>query len=157
MEIVYEFLGWNIKLGDEEDFRADTREINVLLQQLSPGVPEVRMDDVNVVSNLGYFILARDMDAPRGNGHRIVGMATLTERRQLTGRYGYIDDVVVDEAYRGHGIGEQLTIALIEEAKSRGLRHIDLTSNPQRVAANKLYLGLGFVKRETNVYRLKLD
>ena len=35
----------------------------------------------------------------------------------------------------------------------RGAKTVDLTSRPSRVAANKLYQKLGFVLRDTNVYR----
>jgi ribosomal protein S18 acetylase RimI-like enzyme len=31
--------------------------------------------------------------------------------------------------------------------------YVDLTSRPERTAANRLYSRAGFVKRETNVYR----
>jgi hypothetical protein len=31
-----------------------------------------------------------------------------------------------------------------------------LTSNPKRIAANKLYQAMGFERKETNVYRMKL-
>ncbi|NCZ89134.1 MAG: GNAT family N-acetyltransferase, partial [Actinobacteria bacterium] len=33
---------------------------------------------------------------------------------------------------------------------------VDLTSRPSRAAANRLYQRLGFVARETNVYRYEL-
>jgi len=73
------------------------------------------------------------------------------------GRSGYVHDVVVDEAYRGKGIAERLNRRLIEEAQRLGMRHIDLTSGPEREAANRLYLKLGYERRATNVYRKKLD
>jgi ribosomal protein S18 acetylase RimI-like enzyme len=41
----------------------------------------------------------------------------------------------------------------LEIAKARGAKTVDLTSRPSRVAANKLYQKLGFVLRDTNVYR----
>jgi ribosomal protein S18 acetylase RimI-like enzyme len=67
-----------------------------------------------------------------------------------------IEDVVVDEAARGTGTAVALTAAAMEEAKRLGATTIDLTSRPSRVAANKLYQRLGFVQRETNVYRYQL-
>jgi ribosomal protein S18 acetylase RimI-like enzyme len=33
---------------------------------------------------------------------------------------------------------------------------IDLTSRPERIAANILYQKLGFIRRETNAYRYKM-
>ena len=57
---------------------------------------------------------------------------------------------------RGKGIGEKLTQFAIDYAVEQGFAEIDLTSNPTRVAANKLYQKLGFVLRETNIYRLNI-
>jgi ribosomal protein S18 acetylase RimI-like enzyme len=37
------------------------------------------------------------------------------------------------------------------------VRSVDLTSRPSRDAANQLYQRLGFVRRETNVYRYDAD
>ena len=47
--------------------------------------------------------------------------------------------------------------AVHAEAQRLGLRHVDLTSRPAREAANALYQSLGYERRETNVYRLRLQ
>jgi ribosomal protein S18 acetylase RimI-like enzyme len=60
---------------------------------------------------------------------------------------------VVDEAARGRGVGEAINRAAIEHATERGAVTVDLTSRPSREAANRLYQRIGFVQRETNVYR----
>jgi ribosomal protein S18 acetylase RimI-like enzyme len=44
-------------------------------------------------------------------------------------------------------------MAAIAEAKRRGAKTVDLTSRPSREAANRLYQRIGFVARDTNVYR----
>lgn len=88
---------------------------------------------------------------------RIVGSLTLAMFRIPTGIRAWIEDVVVDESARGHGVGEALNRAAIAEAKRRGAKTVDLTSRPSREAANRLYLRLGFVARETNVYRYDLS
>ena len=67
-----------------------------------------------------------------------------------------IEDVVVDEKYRGRGIATKLVNYAIEKAKNNGVISLDLTSRPERENASKLYLKLGFKKRNTNVYRIKL-
>jgi ribosomal protein S18 acetylase RimI-like enzyme len=97
-------------------------------------------------------MLARD---PEGE-QAIIGSATLAITRTPTGRHGWIEDVVVDEAYRGQGWGKALTEACLEAARELGLRAVNLTSRPARVAANALYQSLGFEPRETNVYRIEL-
>jgi ribosomal protein S18 acetylase RimI-like enzyme len=68
----------------------------------------------------------------------------------------WIEDVVVDSEARGHGVGEALNKAAIAEAQSRGAITVELTSRPSREAANRLYQRLGFVARDTNVYRYTL-
>lgn len=84
---------------------------------------------------------------------RIVGALTLALFRLPTGLRAWIEDVVVDGDVRGGGIGEALNRAALDEAKERGAVTVDLTSRPSREAANRLYRRLGFVARETNVYR----
>ena len=88
---------------------------------------------------------------------RIVGTLTLAIFAIPTGRRAWIEDVVVDEAARGLGVGEQLTMAAVDEARRRGVRSVDLTSRPTREAANALYQKLGFGLRETNVYRFFVE
>ena len=85
--------------------------------------------------------------------NQIVGLLTLAIFRIPTAVRAWIEDVVVDSLARGHGVGEALNLAAITEARRRGAKTIDLTSRPSREAANKLYKRLGFVERDTNVYR----
>jgi len=63
--------------------------------------------------------------------------------------------VVVDERARGRGVGEALTREALRCARERGARTVDLTSRPQREAANRMYGRIGFQRRETHVYRLE--
>lgn len=87
---------------------------------------------------------------------RIVGSLTLATFRIPTGLRAWIEDVVVDESARGQGVGEALNTAAINEAKARGAITVELTSRPSREAANRLYQRLGFVARDTNVYRFTI-
>lgn len=87
---------------------------------------------------------------------RIVGSLTLALFGIPTGIRAWIEDVVVDAEARGHGVGEALNRAAIDEARRHGAVTVDLTSRPSREAANRLYQRLGFVARETNVYRYDL-
>lgn len=89
--------------------------------------------------------------------HLIVGTLTLVLFRIPTGLRAWIEDVVVDGAYRRRGIGAALTQAALERAKAAGARTVDLTSRHSREAANRLYRRLGFVQRETNVYRYTVE
>ena len=88
-------------------------------------------------------------------GH-IVGVGTLYIIQKVGRREAHVDDVVVDSAYRGRGLGTKLMRALIQEARRYKVRSVDLTSSPERKAANKLYLKIGFKLRKTNPYTLRL-
>lgn len=91
----------------------------------------------------------------KDKGH-VIAMGTLISESTIFGNFGQIEDVVVDEAYRGKGLGEKIMRRLIAEAKKLKLEEVGLTSRPSRVAANALYKKLGFSQRETNVYDLTL-
>jgi ribosomal protein S18 acetylase RimI-like enzyme len=85
----------------------------------------------------------------------IVGSLTLVVFRLPSGVRAWIEDVIVDDAARGKGVGEALNRAALAHAAQRGARTIDLTSRPSRDVANRLYQRLGFVARDTNVYRYR--
>ena len=86
----------------------------------------------------------------------IVGSLTLIIFSIPTGKRAWIEDVVVDENYRNTGIGEALNQEAINIARQLGAKTVDLTSRPSREAANRLYSRLGFVQRNTNIYRFEI-
>jgi ribosomal protein S18 acetylase RimI-like enzyme len=86
----------------------------------------------------------------------IVGMATLYIIPKVGRRNSLLEDVIVDAAYRGQGLGEKLVRAVIEAGKTRGVTSITLISRPERVVAHKLYEKLDFKVKETDVFKLDL-
>ncbi len=76
--------------------------------------------------------------------------------KQPTGLKSRIEDVVVDENYRGQGVGKDLIQTAINYAHIKGIDQIELTSHPGREAANSLYQNMGFEQITTNVYRYKV-
>jgi ribosomal protein S18 acetylase RimI-like enzyme len=90
------------------------------------------------------------------DGDRVVGMLTLALFETPTGVRAWIEDVVVDGAARGQGVAAQLVQAALDRATNAGARTVDLTSRPDREAANRLYQRMGFETRTTNVYRRSL-
>ena len=87
----------------------------------------------------------------RDEGH-IVATGTLCIKHTLEFTIADIESVVVSSKCRGRGYGKELMTAMIEVAKKMN-DHIQLTSNPARVAANRLYQELGFERYETNCYK----
>ena len=122
-----------------------------LIPQLSSSSPPP------TAAELGEIVRSPDsvLFVARVDG-RISGSLTLAFYRIPTGLKAWIEDVVVDESARGHGVGAVLTEAAIDEARRRRAKHVSLTSRPSREAANRLYRRLGFVPYDTNLYRLTL-
>lgn len=87
---------------------------------------------------------------------RIIGCATLCVFHSPTGTKASIEDVVVSSAYRGQHLGKRLMEYVLEQAKAYAPIELHLTSNPMRVAANKLYQSLGFQRKETNCYQMMI-
>ena len=91
----------------------------------------------------------------RDEGH-IVSTGTLCVKHTLEFTIADIESVVVSSKCRGRGYGKELMAVIIEAAKKMNVHHIQLTSNPARVAANRLYQELGFDRYETNCYKMIL-
>ena len=104
----------------------------------------------NVLSDLNVHVYVI-----REEGH-IVATGTLCIKHTLEFTIGDIESVVVSAKRRGSGYGKELMAAMVDAAKSFGAHHIQLTSNPSRVAANRLYQELGFERYETNCYKMVL-
>lgn len=90
------------------------------------------------------------------DGSRIAGMGTLYIIQKIGKRVGHVEDMVVDEKYRGQGVGKKIMEGLVRVAKTRRVTRLELTSGPDRIAANKLYEKSGFKLRKTNAYSLSL-
>ncbi|MEZ5246435.1 MAG: GNAT family N-acetyltransferase [Acidimicrobiales bacterium] len=128
---------------------AELREaMDRLVPQLSKSNPPPTDDALQemIDSDASILFMARDETG-------ILGTLTLILFRIPTGIRAWIEDVIVDEAARGKGVGRILNEAAIEHAFAAGAITVDLTSRPSREAANRLYQRIGFVQRDTNVYR----
>lgn len=134
--------------ADDELHEAFQRLIPQLTQNNPP--PSLDLLHALLADTSSTLLLARD------GSNKIVGALTLVVYKVPTGTRSIIEDVIVDESARGKKVGERLMVKAIELAKAKGANNVSLTSNPQRIAANRLYLKLGFTKRETNSYQMKL-
>jgi len=123
-----------------------------LIPQLSSSAAEpsaYELEDIVDAPATSLFV-ARDAGA-------IVGALTLAQFRTPTGVRAWIEDVVVDTGARGRGVGSALVRAALHRAEQASARTVDLTSRPDREDANRLYVTLGFARRETNVYRYSFE
>ena len=124
-----------------------------LLPQLSSSAPPLDAQALSAVvsADASTVLVARV-------GGQIVGTLTLVTFPIPTGIRAWIEDVVVDESargkeYGGRRVGEALTAEAIKIAAQAGARTVDLTTRPSRVAAGRLYERLGFVQRDSRLYR----
>lgn len=121
-----------------------------LIPQLKLSYPPITRQEIEelVSSDSSILLIVRYPDelAP------IVGLLTLIVYRVPTGIRAHIEDVVVDEALRGKGIGEALMRYALNMAREAGANGVSLTANPRREAANRLYQRLGFKNWKTNLY-----
>ena len=131
--------------------QAQFEDLTQLMTELSDRVNVTQSDLMLVLRDCNchlYVIL---------DGEHIVGCATLCIFHSPTGTKASIEDVVVSSAYRGQHLGKQLMEYVLEQAKAFAPIELHLTSNPMRVAANKLYQSIGFQKKETNCYQMTIS
>ena len=124
--------------------------LNHLLRQLSEHPDELTEDVLeSILGSDTLVFVAVDED-------RIIGTASLIPVHQLMGTKCWIEDVVIDDAYRGQGLGRKLMQYALKFAPI-GATSINLTSSRTREAARHLYYSLGFEEREgSDLFRLQL-
>lgn len=130
--------------------QAQFEDLKQLMTELSDKVNFTQTDLILVLkdSNCHLYIVL--------DGERVIGCATLCVFHSPTGTKASIEDVVVSSAYRGQHLGKRLMEYVLEQAKAYAPNELHLTSNPMRVAANKLYQSLGFQKKKTNCYQMSI-
>ncbi|PTM99818.1 GNAT family N-acetyltransferase [Streptomyces sp. VMFN-G11Ma] len=144
-----------MKIGIETARQADQELVDAfgrLLPQLSSTATPLDVEAVRRILECD----ANTVLVARG-GRAIVGTLSLVMFPVPSGLRARIEDVVVDEAARGHGVAGLLIEEALRIAREAGARTVDLTSRPDRAAANRLYERLGFAVRESTVYRIDRD
>ena len=126
------------------------QEVRELMGELDPSIP-VTAEMVRRTVEAENTHLFAVME-----GERIVGCASLCVFDSPTGRKASVEDVVIQEAFRGRQLGKELMQHVIEYARTLAPINLQLTSRPERVAANAMYQALGFQKRDTNAYRMEI-
>ena len=143
-------MGPTIRAATEVDERLVADFARLIPQLSSSSSPPTAGELLAIVVHPHSVLFLAEVDGAVGGG------LTLAFYRIPTGLKAWIEDVVVDESARGHGVGEALNLAAIDEARARGAKNVSLTSRPSREAANRLYQRLGFEPYETNLYRFSL-
>ena len=133
--------------------KEDWAAVNRLVGVLSPGRYIAWADYERLVATPGTHLalLLHEM-----RDTHIVGMITLCTTASPTGRKAWVEDVVIEPDYRGHGLSHQLIDWAKQRATQLGQHKLMLTSRPSRTVANALYQSVGFEPRTTNVYQFPL-
>ena len=126
----------------------DLLDLDALMHELSAtsSCNEELLDNALNDANVHVYVI-------RDEGH-IVATGTLCIKHTLEFTIADIESVVVSSKCRGRGYGQELMKTMVEATKKMNVHHIQLTSNPARVAANRLYQEMGFERYETNCYKM---
>jgi GNAT superfamily N-acetyltransferase len=126
-------------------------ELNALVAQMSRKPREMDLTYLErILASPAKLIVARD-------GAKIIACAQVDILVLPSKIKGWVEDVVVDESYRGQGVAKRLMEMAIEYARKTGCKHLNLTSGEDRGSAQTFYQGLGFYRRQSAVYRLDLE
>jgi len=124
-----------------------------LLPQLNPSLPVPDLERLRrlVADPAVTLLIARE-------GREVVGTTTVIVYTTPFWIKARLDEVVVDSAARGKGVGEGLVRASLEVGRRAGAQVAELQSGkgPARAAAHRLYERVGFKIRDTDVFRISL-
>lgn len=127
----------------------DAEDISELFKQLTNDASELNSSEL--INDPGCHCRVIE------HGGKVIGFGCLIIHQVPTkGKVARVEDIIVHIDHRGKGLGKSLMNELIAIARGKGVKHIDLTSNPTRVPARKLYESLGFKLRDTGTFRMKL-
>ncbi len=140
------------KLADISITDQIASQIYTLLQQLSPRAKQLTTDTLNgLIKQPGVHTFVAQDNAT------IIGIVSCVIAALPLKKIMYIEELVVDETYRGQGIGKKLLEQTLALGKQEGVTEVDLTSNPSRTAARALYEKLGLQKAHTDCFRLIIE
>lgn len=122
----------------------DLERVKELVKQLDSSAVVKEQNIYRAVLE-GYFSVAYD------NG-KLIGIGWAFPRQTMLRKQAVIEDMIVDENYRGKGVGFKILDDVIQRALEDGVEVVELTTNPNREAANKLYQRYGFRLHITNHY-----
>ena len=124
--------------------KKDAASVALLIPQLTKNIVEPekltqRIEELSAAHNCQYLVAEKD-DAVVGFG----GLAWYAIPSK--GLIGWLEEVVVDEKFRGQGIAKALISELLKVAEQKSIKTIKLTSINS--ATNTLYEKFGFVKKD---------
>ncbi len=123
------------------------KQITTLFKQLSPDKKQVELSLVFNEKNQVTVAYCQTEQT-------VIGIALMCNYSVISGKKAWIEDVVVDENYRGNGIGKKLIEKLLDEAVKKELDEVLLFTEDHRTPAINLYKKLGFKLKNSKIYIL---
>lgn len=126
---------------------ADFEQIFCLLQQLWPD-KQLRQERLKAVYEAGlasdyqYYLCAVEHGCVKG-----FGSMTLKNNLWSGGLLAHVDELVVDHASRGRGVGSALLQTMIARALEQRCTRVELDSAFHRKGAHRFYESQGFENR----------
>lgn len=136
-----------MKITVRRAVHADFNCIYLLFEQLWPD-KELDKDELMRVFNRGIESDADEFFCAEVDGN-IIGFCAYAVMNNFwqAGYISYIYAMVIDENYRGKGIGTKLINEAINKSRAQGFKRIELDSGFPREKAHNFYEKLGFEKR----------
>jgi len=122
-------------------------EVSALYDQLDSNIKQLQLRELLATDDNLVFVICKVDD-------KVAGIASMAIYKVISGHKGMVEDVVVDQEYRGRGIGRKLMEKLLDEAQNRNLDEVLLFSAHYRTPAITLYKSLGFRLKDSGLYRL---
>mgnify|MGYP000741498892 CR=1 FL=1 len=123
-------------------------QVSDLFKQLGGNKKQISLTEVLDGKNRITLAYCTDND-------EIIGIALMCNYNVISGKKGWIEDVVVNSKYRGKGIGRKLMNKLVEIGKEKNLSEILLFTEDHRTPAINLYSDLGFKVKDSRIYTIK--
>ena len=126
---------------------SNQEQISKLFRQLGGNNTQINLNEV--LDKKNQITLAYCLDDTK-----ITGIALMCTYKVISGKKGWIEDVVVNSNSRGKGIGRKLMNKLLEVGKEKNLTEILLFTEDHRTPAINLYSDLGFKVKDSQIYTL---
>ncbi len=126
------------------------QQVNTLFLQLTDQKKPIPLSEILVPGTTTSVVCClRD--------HKLLGIASMATYLVISGNKGWVEDVVVDHAQRGQGIGRELINCLIAIGNVKGLTEILLFTGYTRKPAIALYERMGFTRKDSHLYIYKFS
>lgn len=147
----------HFSLASNDDIDAIVALLTALFEQEADFKPEPSRQQRAVRDQLahpeqGEILLARQQ-------HQVIGMVSLLylPSTAMGGRVALLEDMIINENFRGSGYGRQLLSAAIAHARKRDCLRITLLTDRDNKSAQQLYQQQGFGFSAMVPMRLSLE